>query len=152
MSVKFEAPTEESIQFIADNMRDEDVTEVWATARHNPREAIDISIKCSHYASVVTINGTPMVILGLSVHNVLTGSGAPWLLGTHQALGHKRKFLSETHQVVDAMLNICPNLHNFVYAENKISIRWLKWMGFSIGDPIPYGPAGELFHPFNMTR
>lgn len=152
MLVKFEKPTPETIQFIADNMRDEDAAEVMAVGNMTPWQAIDISIKTSHFSTVGTVDGTPVAIFGLSVHNIVTGEGSPWMLCSRQALDHKRGFFTDTPQAVEAMLNICPKLSNYVHVNNKLSIRWLKWLGFTIEEPIPYGVNGELFHPFYMVR
>jgi hypothetical protein len=37
---------------------------------------------------------------------------------------------------------------NHVYAKNRMSIRWLKWLGFELGVAEPFGPSAALFHPF----
>lgn len=150
--VRFGPPTEEAIQFIADNMRKADVIEVWAAGRHTPIEALELSMKRSKKSVIVYDDDIPLTALGLVLRDFLSSVGVPWLLSAEQALKHKRKFLELSPPVIQEMLDICPKLVNYVHAENKLSIRWLQWLGFTIEDPKPAGLSGELFHRFIMER
>jgi hypothetical protein len=150
--VKFVKPTPELMQVIASDMRQADVDEVWASNQYTPLEALHEGFKRSELSVVVTVNDEPCVMLGLVVHSALTGSGIPWLLGTNNALNYKRNFFTQVPDVIDAMLDVCPRLFNYVHVENKVSIRWLKRIGFTFDDPIPYGHSGELFHKFYLER
>ena len=152
MGVKFGPPTKEAIQFIADNMRAEDVIEVYAAGRHTPIEALEMSMKNSRRSVVVYDDDIPLAILGIVLRDFLSGVGVPWLLSTEQALKHKRQFLELSPPVIQEMLDMCPKLVNYVHADNKLSVRWLKWLGFTIEDPKPAGLSGELFHRFTMER
>ena len=150
--VEFGPPTQEAIQFIADNMREEDVIEVWAYGRHTPIEALELSIKKSKKVVIVYADGIPLTALGLCIRDFLSGVGVPWLLSAKQALKYKRQFLKLSPPIIEEMLEICPKLINHVHADNKLSIRWLKWLGFTIEDPEPIGPEGELFHRFTKEK
>lgn len=150
--VKFGPPTKEAIQFIADNMRAEDVIEVWAAGKHTPIESLEMSMKNSRKVVVVYDDDIPLAVLGIVLRDFLSGVGVPWLLSTEQALKHKRQFLELSPPVIEEMLNLCPKLVNHVHAENRLSIRWLKWLGFTIECAKPTGLGGELFHRFTMER
>ena len=150
--VKFVKPTDELVEFIAVNMRQADADEVWASNRHLPYEALMKGWKSSHSSVVVTVNNEPCVMLGLVIRDILSGSGVPWLLGTEGALKYKRHFLTQVPAVIDEMLTICQRLCNYVLIENKISIIWLKHIGFTVDNPSSYGVAGELFHRFHLER
>ena len=150
--VRFGEPTPEAIKFISDNMRKEDVAEVWASGRYTPLEALEMSMKYSKKAVVVYDDDIPLTVLGLVLRDFLSGIGVPWLLSAEQALKHKRKFLELSPPVIEEMLDICPKLVNHVHIDNKLSIRWLKWLGFTIEDPKPTGMHGELFCRFTMER
>jgi len=41
-------------------------------------------------------------------------------------------------------------LENYVDARQKRSIRWLKWCGFTVENPKPWGTLGLPFHQFWM--
>jgi len=151
-NIQFVKPTIGMIASIAADMRQADADEVWASNRYKPLQAIMESWKMSHYSVVVMVNDIPCVILGLVKRDFLSGTGVPWLLGTEQALKHAREFLKLSPPVIDEMLALCPRLFNYVHVKNRISVRWLKWLGFNIDEPVPHGPAGELFHRFHLER
>lgn len=150
--IRFERPTEQHIRFIAANMRDEDAVEVHALGGYTPLDALEISIRNSERAVTVLGDGVPLTMLGLVKPILLSDIGVPWLLSARQALDYKRQFLELSPPVIDDMLQTCPKLINFVHSENKLSIRWLKWLGFTIEPAIPMGPFGAMFHPFHKER
>lgn len=150
MSVRFERPTPENLDFIAARMRRADVVEVMAAGRRSPREAVLKSVELSDRCSVALINGEPCAVFGLVIANVVTGWGVPWLLGTDLIDRHKKLFVEHTRTGVREMLEICPILINYVHAENLKSIRWLKTMGFTVEAAEPFGVDGELFHKFHL--
>lgn len=133
-------------------MRQADVDEVWASHHHSPIEALMKSWKISDRSVIVTVNDEPCVMIGLVIHDILSGTGSPWLLGTETALKYKRHFLTQVPDAIDEMLTICPKLFNYVHAENKVSIKWLKWIGFTLDEPLPYGCDNALFHKFTLER
>ena len=150
--VELRRPTPEAIRFIADNMREEDAVEVMASGGYTPIEALEVSISNSMKTAIVYHNDTPLTALGLVRMGFLSDTGVPWLLSAKHALKHKREFLKLSPPVIQEMLDICPNLVNHVHVNNKLSIRWLKWLGFIIEDPESINTTGELFHRFHMKR
>ena len=150
--IEFRPVTEYDIDHVAINMRQADINEVWASSRATPLEALQRSVALSEFACSVYINGEPQVILGLVKCGILSRKGVPWLLGTEHALKHRREFLKQAPIVIEEMLTICSYLFNHVHVENRESVRWLKWLGFELEDPIPHGPHGELFQLFHMGK
>lgn len=148
MSVKFVKPTDELIQYVADNMRQADITEIAASHGYTPIEALMKGVAISTLSSVALINSEPCAVFGLVVENIVTGFGVPWLLGTDLIFKHKREFIEHTRVGVAEMLEVCPRLENWVHCKNVKSIRWLKSMGFTMSDPEPIGVNGELFMRF----
>lgn len=150
--VEFVKPTDEMIVTVAENMRQADVDEVTASHGHTPIQALQAGVDVSDFIVAVVIDDEPVAILGLSRCNPITDTGIPWLLSSENALKHKREFLLQSPKVIEQMLSICPNLFNFVHAENKTSVRWLKWLGFTIEEPKPIGVKKEMFHRFHMKK
>lgn len=150
--IKFEKPTLEMVEYIAAHMRDADRAEVWASNKKTPIESLISGWGISDLAVVVTVNDVPCVMIGLVKRDVLSGHGVPWLLGTNGALNYRRQFLKLSPPVIQEMLSICPVLYNYVHVDNKLSINWLRWLGFTICDPEPYGVSGELFHKFFIEK
>jgi len=152
VEVKFIKPTRELVEAIAADMRQADIDEVWASNHYTPAEAMLSSWKASDRSMIVTVNNEPCVMIGLVIRDILSGGGIPWLLGTENALKYKRYFLTQVPDVIDEMLTICPRLYNYVHAKNKISVNWLKRIGFIIDEPVPFGCDNELFHRFHLER
>ena len=152
MGAEFVKPTRELVEAIAADMRQADADEVWVSSHQTPIEALLEGWKASDFAVIVTVDGEPCVMMGLVIRDILTGAGVPWLLGTENALKYKRHFITQVPPVIDEMSSICPRLFNYVHTENKVSMQWLKRIGFTIDDPIPFGLDKELFHRFHLER
>lgn len=150
--IEFVKPTEELLFAIADNMRDADRIEVMASHGHSPVEALLMGWSLSAFSTVAVYDGIPVVAFGLVITSVLTGAGTPWMLASKDVKKCRSELLKKTPSVIDSMLVICPKLSNHVHADNRQSVRWLKWLGFTIDDPEPIGINGELFHRFHNTR
>jgi len=150
--VKFLQPTTELIQVIADDMRQADIDEIWASNHQTPADALLEGFEISDYSVVITVDDEPCVMLGLVIHDILAGTGVVWLLGTNAALKHKRHFITQVPNIIDEMLDICPKLFNYVHIDNEVSIRWLKRIRFTFDKPAPYGYDRELFHKFYLER
>jgi hypothetical protein len=150
--VEFVKPTEAAIQLIAADMRNADVAEVWASHHHTPLDALMKGWVLSDLSVIVECDGVPCTMLGLVVENLMTGAGTPWLLSSNHALKYKREFLLQSPPVIEQMLDVCPRLSNYVHVDNRVSIRWLKWLGFTIETPGPIGINKELFHRFHLER
>lgn len=150
--LRFVKPTEQLIEQIAADMRQADADEVWASHRHTPMQALMKGLELSDFSTVVMHDDTPLVMLGLVKRDILTDTGVVWLLGTNESLNHRKAFLKETKPVIDEMLSVCSRLCNMVHAKNIVSIQWLRRIGFTIDEPVPAGPDGELFHYFHLER
>lgn len=130
-------------------MREQDVIELNAVG-HTPESAIIEGMQCSDYVTIGAIDDDVCCVFGLRIRDILGGNGVPWLLGTDNIVKHRRTFIPHSHQVVRDMLNICPNLENYCWVGNTVSIRWLKKLGFTFDDPEPTGVNGELFSRFHI--
>lgn len=150
--IVFVKPTMGMVESIAADMRQADADEVWASNHHTPLESLMDGWRISDFATIAVCDGEPLVMFGLAQRDLLTGSGVIWMLGANSSLKYKREFFIQTKPVINEMLNICPRLCNMVYSKNINSIQWLKWLGFTIEDPIPHGPDDELFHRFHIER
>lgn len=76
--------------------------------------------------------------------------GIPWLLGSDGLIEHKKAIIQTPFQYVPRWLERYGFLQNIVHTENRRSIRWLRYLGFTLGEPVPFN--GHLFHPFSMSK
>lgn len=137
---------------IADRMRKADVVEVEASSDQTPVSALETSLARSSFAMTVLIDGRPEIMFGVGDVNVLTGTGAPWMLATDEIGKIKRQFLKSSAGWCAQLLQRYDVLINCVDDRNKLSKRWLAWLGFTIGPPVAFGKNGELFRVFEMRR
>lgn len=159
MASKFKVvdATEELCLGVAASMRPEEREEVWASHRETPEQAIVNAFHQSFWAKVgLAPDGTPLMALGLQrvdkKKSVAFGFGPAdwtcvWALGSTEILKYKVGFLRESRRVTLELSLLYPNLGNFCDARYTKSLQWLKWLGFRIGNPLPYGKGGKLFCP-----
>lgn len=137
---------------IAERMRPADVAEVLASSGKSPHEALMFSLTGSSQAWTAALDGQPEVMFGVADLNILTGLGAPWLLGTDAVERNYRQFLRRSLSWREQLSERYSVLRNFVDDRNEVSKRWLSWMGFTLFDPIPVGVNGEMFRMFELRR
>jgi len=89
-------------------------------------------------------------MFGVSPINFVQGIGSPWMLATPEFDRHPRAVIRHCRRYIPPMLAVFPHLVNHVDARNVRSVAWLRWLGFEMHDPEPYGPYGVPFHKFEM--
>lgn len=129
-------------------MRDADRAEVYAATGRDPQTALVESVLHSTVAWAGLIEEVPVAIFGVGPLNILSGLGSPWLLGSDELEKHSFELLRKSRPYVTEMHRSYPVLFNLVDQRNVVSQRWLRWLGFTLHAPIPYGHLGLPFIPF----
>ena len=132
--------------FIGENLREQDKTEVRFSHGLEPVEAC---LKSYIYSDVIQAiegdDGEPIGITGLVGNHI-------WLLGTDKLTAtknHRWQLCLHGREWVEYCLDMAGGMiENYVYSENKLSIRWLKHLGFIIEEPKPYGVEDQMFCHF----
>jgi len=150
--IKFTLPTDDLVQELADNMRQEEVDEVWASGKHTPYEAVKYSLEHAHEAYAAVLDGKLICIVGVSPLSLLSDMASPWLLNTNESKNKPRHLVKWTKTFIDEWKTQWPILFNYVDARYEASLRWAKWAGFKVYDPQPYGPFGMPFHKIEIRR
>ena len=146
-------PTErEHMEELAHTMRAADVRECWAMNHFAPLDALKHSMYYTNSPKTGLYNGKVICIYGVGKITYLSKEGIPWMLTSNLVDTHYREFLRRGEGLIIDMKKEAAVLLNMVDARNYKSIRWLKWLGFTIHDPVPFGPDGMLFHPFIMEN
>jgi hypothetical protein len=82
---------------------------------------------------------------------VLTGSyGVPWLVGTTLMEQNEFVFIRENRRQFRQFMDLYRLLVNYVDDRHDAAKRWLRWLGFTLEPPEPYGHAGLPFRRFYM--
>lgn len=140
------------IQPIADRMRQADRDEVLAASGRSPREALEYSLQKSSIARTALVDGVPEVMFGAGDVNILTRTGAPWLLGTDAIDRHWVAFLRGSIGSLAQLSARYDVLINLVDDRQSASIRWLQWLGFTVGEPITAGVERRAFRLFHLRK
>ena len=133
--------TEKQICYVAANLRDSDIKEIWASHRRWPIEIPRICADVECYAA--THDGVPFVLFGCNREGAV---GVPWLLATESIHTHSTWFLRQSRRICSDWLKRYGILTNFVHAENEECILWLKWLKYEFPEEVFF--HGEKFYRF----
>lgn len=144
---------EDHIYPIAKCMRDSDRREVWDTYHLSPERALRLSFLTARTCmTAIDDKGCPVCMFGVSAQSAVSLKGEPWLLGTDGLMNYQIQLISETRKRIKEWLKDFCLLQNYVANYNETSKRWLKWAGFTLDSPEPFGPDGVLFCKFYKWR
>jgi len=116
-----------------DDLREEDMLEILGLMCH-PRDAVYMSyVTSSKCYSVRDEENNLYCSFGVAPING-TNIGSAWLLGTRRLPKIKKFFLKHSAEKVEELLDGFDYLTNFVMRSNKLSIRWLEWLGAEFND------------------
>jgi len=139
-------PTRCFANHIALHMRLEDQEEVMLSHGITPEEAINYSYDNSQIChGIEGDDGMPIGLAGICEDRV-------WMLGTKELVAtkyHRVQLGLHGRKWVDSCLRkVGKPIGNHVFSKNKMSIRWLKHLGFTVEEPKPFGPFDALFCQF----
>lgn len=140
--------TLEHAELMSQHLRAADVREMWAQAAWSPHDATTFSFQSSResYSVMCDDSDVPILMFGIcNPRSHIDGRQVIWLLATDRAEEIKKPFLKECAQYMNLMA-AGSNVYNYVMADNFASLRWLKWLGFSIMAAEPHGWLKKPFH------
>ena len=77
------------------------------------------------------------------------GLNLVWFIASREIEKHKRELLTLTRGEFDALLEKYGRLENLVDARSKKSLRFIRWLGFTINEePLAAGVNGEILYHF----
>tara|TARA_R100000781_G_C4081208_1_gene127809 strand:- start:3495 stop:3941 length:447 start_codon:yes stop_codon:yes gene_type:complete len=131
---------------VGENLRRQDVNEVLMSHGMTGHQAVMESFKQSSICQAIEgDDGDPVGLTGVVDNRI-------WLLGTDKLTATKNHrwqlCLYGREWVEHCLESVGKPIGNYVYSENKKSIRWLKHLGFIIYEPEPFGPWDSMFCPF----
>lgn len=132
-------------------LRQSDIDEIKASSGMTPKEALLEScfahLKGELKMYVVIHRGRIEGIFGV------TYQGVVWFLATDKFTEYAFRFTKVSKEVIELFLNEHPLIFNHVSALHEESIRWLKWLGFTIETETPIkGVFGGDFYYFYLSK
>jgi hypothetical protein len=135
---------------LAKTLREEDKVELTHALGLSPEQSLLYSYTASDNSYTAWLGDE--IILMFGVGGIPGQYGSPWMLASDLLMSVKMTFIKQCRPYVEALADSYGYLENYVWAGNTGHIRWLKWLGFHICEPEPYGINGEPFHRFFMKR
>jgi hypothetical protein len=142
--------TQEHVTKMLPQVRTADRYEVMASSGRPIEDVLGPAVANADMAWAGMVGDKVACIFGVTGASVLSETGHPWMIGTDLIAQHAKAFLRRNRKMVGVMLARYPYLMNYVDVRNTKAIEWLKWLGFSILPPQPYGIYRMPFHPFEM--
>jgi len=108
------------------------------------RTLLDGAVAQSVHTFAGVVDGVPAFVGGVipdDSHEV----GKVWMMATPQVDRAKKFYLRETRRQVGLMLEMFLCLRTMVEQSYPKSLRWLRWLGFALGEPVEY--AGRVLIP-----
>ncbi len=131
---------------IAATARKADIDELWAGSRATPLDCMTYGMR--YGARVGLIDGRPACMFGVMPYSIIAGHGIPWLVASSLLDAHPKALLRHSRAEFWRMATIYRALTNAVDDRNEAAKRWLLWLGFQLGPPVPYGIDALPFRHF----
>lgn len=114
---------------------------------------LELVWKTSELSKAAYLDGALLCCWGRYRQTILSDECNPWMVATPliETTKAKRLFLKKSKAITRDLVGDYSRAWNMVFAENRLTIRWLKWVGFEfVGDPVMVG--GYQFLPFEFRR
>ena len=72
--------------------------------------------------------------------------GVIWMLASPNIRTHRKGVLKLSKPTIDKLSKPYKAVYNLVHKDNKTSIRWLEWCGFTVDKTVTYEQGGEDFY------
>jgi hypothetical protein len=123
--------TLEDARYVGARLRAGDAAEVLLLGLDGV-EAIERSMRDSFASECIVIDGEPAAVLGLSMPDLASGVGVPWILTTDAVERHPIAFGRATRRILNRALDVAYRLENFTDARYTRALAWIEWLGFNI--------------------
>jgi len=136
---------------IAKDLRQVDRQEIWASHHETPEDALPRAISRSQMAWTILWDNQPAAMFGVAPATALSDVGVIWLLGTPLLEKFSTPFLRFSKHKVKEIRRHFSRLVNHVDARNAVSLEWVRWLGFTVHPPEPYGIEMMPFCKIEMS-
>lgn len=132
------------VPLIAARMRRADREEVRASGGYTPEEALRASLEASEFARTAFVDGEPLAMFGVVAKEAMA---FPWLLTTDAVCRYPLIFWHASKVIVREIREAYPMLVQAIHKDHRAALSWIRRLGFTVGEPEPFGRRGELFCP-----
>lgn len=148
--IKLIPSTREHCIAIARSMRQHDIDEIYAARRMTPYAALYEGFIASNLCLTgLDKQGRLLGMFGVTQDYENVRYHVPWLLASDKIEKQWIAFLRTSKLLLPRLLQTYGRLRNYIDARNTKSIAWLKYLGFDMEEPKPYGALGLPFILFH---
>lgn len=127
------AEKEDLLTIASLDLRDADKEEIRASVGLPTSEALMSSARVSNELWVVVHKGSIEAVFGVSDRG---SYGVPWFMATDKFDEFRISFAKESRWMVQRWLDKYGLLMNVVDSRHISSIRWLRWLGFTVDESL----------------
>lgn len=146
--IRFEKAEERHIAEL--KIREIDRQEIWAAAHITPEDSIRAGLTDEAWACY--FDNELACIFGCKPVTILSDEACPWMIASDLIERKQKAFLRRCRPVVEMWQERHSKLVNYCDDRNIVVKNWLKWLGFTIHEPAPYGYDGAMFCKFERNR
>ncbi len=143
--------TEVHIEELIRNMNDDCIKECQAFGK-TPKVAAEEAFQRSDEAYTGLTDGRVGAVFGVVPFALLGSTGRPWMLSTELTAKEWLYTARASKKFIRHTLRRYERLENAVDNRYKLSIKWLKWLGFTVERPIVNRLTGIPVCLFHMDR
>lgn len=133
-------------------LRQADRDEVLAASGMQAGDALVYAVEHSRQSDAWLHDGRPVAIAGVVDCRDAPHIGVIWMLASDEVEQFPQDLMQGNREYVVGLLNAYDMLLNFVDNRNIKAQNWLRWLGFTLEEPAPYGVAGLPFRQFWMRK
>lgn len=142
--------TAEHARLIAPKLIGQSICGIWQRMGRTPEQSVLYSIERSTHAWSGFADGEIGAVFGLGAASLVADDAMPWLIPTPLVRHHRIAFLRRSKTLISEALELYPMLSGHVESEFTDSIAWLRWLGFSVGEPKHVSSLGIDLRAFEM--
>lgn len=135
---------------MAPRMRAAEVEEIRASHGLTPEAMLLSEVDRSIVAWSWVVDDQVACMFGIVAPVLLTEKSYPWMLTTDLVDRHWRQFARSCRSLLPELLARHSRLVGMVDARYALSIRWLRWLGATVGEAEPFGVSGSPFCSFEI--
>lgn len=101
----------------------------------NPEKVLTQELAKSIVSYTGLVDGKVAVVCGARSEGLLAADAYVWITCTDLVEQHPLVFLRHTRKVLAMLHQYFDTIHGLVLADFYVSVRWLEWLGFAVGEP-----------------
>ncbi len=152
MAVQIVPATADHASQLAACLRQADLDELQAADGLAPLDALVGGIRHSWKTYAALAGDRVILLAGCAAMPPDPLTGVVWMLASDDLERHPRVVVRGARERVMSFFEQHDTLLNFVDNRNIKAQQWLGWLGFTVGEPQPFGVSGLPFRPFWMCK